>query len=327
MLDIQLHIFKTVVECNSFSRAARELHLTQSSVSQQIRKLEDHYGVKLFDRLYRRIVITEAGKTLYPFARRLETLYQEIDGGMQRLTGDVSGAVHIGASLTVGEYLLPRFLIDFKGQYPKVDMTMEVQNSEQITLLVADAAIDLGFIEGPVALPEVLGRMPCGGDELAVVTRPGQDFGAEPLPLARLLTEPWIMREKTSGTRQVFEQFLEKHQLPRQNLAVTMELASTQAVKQAVKSGLGMTAISSLAVAEELEAGALVRIPLLEGAISREFSLIYHRDRFWTLAADEFRQYIEAALAYRENPQDAAAENAEQKRADQADEHGTGTGP
>lgn len=311
MLDVQLKIFKTVVECNSFSLAAKELHLTQSSVSQQIRKLEEFYGVKLFDRLHRRIVITEAGKALYPFAVRLETLYQEIDGGMQKLTGDISGAVHIGASLTVGEYLLPRFLIDFKRLYPKVDVTMEVENSEQVTFMAADAAVDMGFIEGPVALPEILERIPCGGDELVVVAWPENRLGSVPVSLDRLLTEPWIMREKTSGTRQVFEEFLESHQISRKTIPVTMELASTQAVKQAVKSGLGITAISSLAVAEELQVGTLVQIPLVEGTIQREFSMIYHRDRFWTFAADRLRQYIETALAEGESPDDAAAEDAE----------------
>jgi len=188
---------------------------------------------------------------------------------------------------------------------------MEVENSEQITLLAADATIDLGFIEGPVDLPDVLDRTPCGGDELVIVAHPEHGFGYDPVSLARLLSEPWIMREKTSGTRQVFEQFLERHQLSRKTVPVTMELASTQAVKQAVKSGLGITAISSLAVIEELKAGTLVRIPLVEGLIGRDFSLIYHRDRFWTFAADQFRQYIETALAECERPNDATTKDAE----------------
>lgn len=317
MLDDQLHIFKIVVECNSFSRAAKHLHLTQSSISQQIRKLEEYYGVKLFERLYRRIVITDAGKMLYPFTVELENLYNRVDGSFQRLTGDISGFIHIGASLTIGEYVLPGLLIEFKRCYPKVEITMEIFNSEQITAMVANAEIDLGFIEGPVGLPDVLSGQVCGGDELVIVAAPEYGGGPAPIPLKQLLREEWVMREKSSGTRRVLNEFIKERGWQSDEVNVVMELGSTQAVKEAVKSGIGITALSSLAVREELLNGSLKRLAIADGPINRKFSLIFQRERFWTYVADRFRSFLEERLVAGEHPDDRPAEAAEQYRAEE----------
>ena len=148
MLDVQLQIFKTVVEKKSFSLAAQELHMTQSSVSQHIQALEIYFGAKLFDRLHRRICLTEAGSALYPYAVSLERLYQEARDTMSGQLDLVTGRLSIAASMTIGEYLLPKILVQFNQLYPKVSIAMEIENTERVIGKTVEGAADVGFVEG-----------------------------------------------------------------------------------------------------------------------------------------------------------------------------------
>ncbi|MBC9784559.1 LysR family transcriptional regulator [Heliobacterium chlorum] len=297
MLDTQLFIFKTVMEKNSISMAAQELHMTQSAVSQQIQNLEAHFNVKLFDRLHRRIMATTAGKVLYPFAVELDQLYTKVNHAMQDLTGEVSGRLRVGASLTIGEYVLPALLVQFRQAYPKVNIAMDVYNSEQITAMVMAGQLDIGFIEGPDPLPGLLVSLPCSGDELVVIAPAG---GEQPrdkaISLVELLQARWVLREPLSGTRRSFEQFLEVHGHSRATLDVVMELGSTQAVKEAVKAGLGISVISKLAVTDEVCRGDLELLPVREGPILRSFTMFYHKEKFTTLAVDRFLAFVAEKL-------------------------------
>ena len=172
VLDIQLQIFKTVVDKKSFSLAALELHMAQSSVSQQIQNLERHYGVKLFDRINRRVLLTEAGLQLYPYAIQLERLYQEACKSMSELTDNIDGKLHIGASLTIGEYLMPEILVGFSRLYPQVKISMDIANTEEITAMVVSGTVNVGFVEGPFEMCGVLRCQPFYGDELVVIAPP-----------------------------------------------------------------------------------------------------------------------------------------------------------
>ena len=293
MLDIQLRIFKMVAEKKSFSLAAQELHLTQSSVSQQIQNLEAYYGVKLFDRLHRRIMITQAGSQLYPYAVELERLYQEAREAMLDVRAEVSGRLHIGASMTIGEYLMPRLLVRFSRLYPQVDIAMDIFNTEQITAMVLAGRINLGFVEGPYEVSGILQGTVFDRDALVIVAPPGhRAIGPVPVTLGELMEERWVLREKTSGTRKIYEQFLGGHGYDTATLNVVMELGSTQAVKEAVKAGLGITAISRLAVADEIERGEVGVVALEEGSIDRPFTMLYHREKFCTRAVETFRRFV-----------------------------------
>lgn len=292
MLDIQLKIFKTVVEKRSFSRAAQELHMTQSSVSQQIQNLETYYGVKLFDRLHRRITITEAGTALYPYAVEIEKLYEQARKAMQGVTGVISGLLHIGASLTIGEYLMPEILVAFSRLYPQVDIAMDIYNTEQITDMVVEGRINLGFVEGPFKASDIILTQLCGGDELVVIAPADFDIQEENVPMIKLLPERWVMREANSGTRHIFEQYVKAHGFDPSTLNIVMELGSTQAIKEAVKAGLGIAAISRLAVADEIERGELAVVPLAEGSIRRHFTMLRHREKFQTIAVERFSDFV-----------------------------------
>lgn len=293
MLDIQLKVFKTVVEKKSFSRAAQELFMTQSSVSQHIHNLENYYGVKLFDRLYRKTALTSAGAALYPYAVEVERLYGQARKTMQGITHVISGRLHIGASLTIGEYLMPRILVAFSRLYPQVDIAMDIFNTEQITLMVTQGAINLGFVEGPFESAEILVAEPCGGDELVIIA-PGVSRLDDNVPqsLQELLLERWVMRERNSGTRNIFERFISGHGYNIADLNIVMELGSTQAVKEAVKGGLGIGAISRLTVAEDVKRGDIRVIPVKEGEIGRIFTMLSHRDMFQTSTVEKFSEFM-----------------------------------
>lgn len=293
MLDLQWQVFKCVVEKESFSLAAQELHMTQSAVSQQIHTLESFYGVKLFDRLYRRILVTEAGRALYPYAVELERLYQTAEQTMHGLMDVISGNIEIGASLTIGEYLLPEIMVHFSRLYPLAHIAMTVENTEKVIASVVDGSVSLGFVEGLYVPVATLADYRCGGDQLVVIASP--DLAAKfvgPVSIADLLHEKWVLREPNSGTRRVFEEFVHSQGITADDLTVTMELGSTEAIKSTVKVGMGLGVISCLAVENEVDRGELVILPLTEGRIERNFTMLYHREKFQIKAVKKFSEYV-----------------------------------
>lgn len=299
MRDLQLTVFKKVVEKNSISLAAQELHMTQSAVSQQIQQLESYFGVKLFDRLHRRINITAAGQALYPYAVELENVYDRAHKTIQLLTGEVCGKLKIGASMTIGEYIMPKILIEFSRMNPKVEITMDIYNSDQITLMVSEGTIDAGFIEGPVSAPAGVTAIPSGGDQLVIIspiTRQKADKTRS--QLRDLLSQRWVMRERTSGTRRFFEQFVTANGCDVHDMNVVMALGSTQAVKEAVKAGLGIAPVSYLAVTDEVKRREVDVIYLAEGNIERPFTMLYQPGRFTTLAVEKFLAYVPKQVSH-----------------------------
>ncbi len=290
MLDTQLQVFKCVVDKGSFSLAAQELYMTQSSISQQIHALECHYGVKLFDRLHRRIILTEAGRA--PYAVELERLYMNADKTLRGLMDVISGRLAIGASLTIGEYLLPEYLVQFSRLYPLVNISMTIENTEKIISKVMDGSLSLGFVEGLYEPVAALTDIRFSGDQLVIIASPDFAAGHDCIALTDLLRERWVLRETDSGTRRVFEQFVQKHGCNSVDLNIAMELSSTEAIKNAVKSGIGLGVMSYLAVVNEIKRGELIVIDLAEGAITRSFTMLCHRDKFQTLAIEKFSAFI-----------------------------------
>ena len=292
MHDTRLYIFKAVADRKSFSLAAQDLFLTQSAVSQYIGSLESSYGLKLFDRMHRKISLTAAGEKLYHYAVEIEHLYQEAEKAMRSLSETVSGRLHIGASLTTGEYLLPEILAKFNRLYPSVDISMDIYNTEQIMRMVLDGQLDAGFIEGAVELPASLEGQVCGGDELVIIVPATNDLFRECTTLEKMLNQRWILRESSSGTRTSFEAFLHRYNHDPSTLNIGMELGSTQAIKEAVKAGLGIAPISSLAVADEIQRGEFQVLPLTEGPITRNFILLTNRDKFKTYTTEMFLEFV-----------------------------------
>ena len=294
MLNDSIRVFLTVVEKKSFSKAAKALFLTQPAVSFQIQMLEEYYGTRLFDRVSRNIILTEAGHLLLKYANEMSRLQAELEKEMQDLTGSIKGKLKIGASTTIGEYIAPYILGAFKKMYPEVELSLEVSNSEDIEAAIHDTALDIGLVEGP-PIGKDLESLPFLQDQLVLITSKDHPWSnLDSISVFELDKYPFISREKGSGTRIEMEQHLKKAGFSANNLNVIMELGSNSAIKAAVESGLGVAMISRWAVQDSVRAGVLAQVKLKEDEFERTFRIIYHKKKFRTQASEEFLRFLKS---------------------------------
>ncbi len=290
MADRRLQVFHTVARLLSFTKAAETLHMTQPAVTFQIRQLEDHFNTRLFDRTHNRISLTAAGEQVLRFADRIFEIYAEMENSIRDLTGEISGALTIGASTTIAEYMLPTLLGDFKEKYPEVTIHLKVANSDGIVSLVESNAIDLGVVESSVANKNLVVEV-CKRDHLMGIVPPGHPLAKETsVKFARLLEYPFICREEGSGTRGVIGEYLD--QLPECEgaLKVTMELGSPEAVKGAVEAGMGVSVVSRATIQKELRLGTLVALEL-DPPLERPFSFVHQKQKFRLRVMEELLEF------------------------------------
>jgi len=279
MADRRLQVFYTVARLLSFTKAAETLHMTQPAVTFQVRQLEDHFNTRLFDRTHNRVSLTEAGRQAYEYAEKIFELYREMENAVKELTGDVSGALTLGASTTIAEYMLPALLRDFKEQYPELNLILKVSNSDGIVSMVENSMIDLGVVESPVTNKNLLVDV-CRVDHLVVVVKPGHPLSErQSLTMEELLKYPFICREEGSGTRDVIMEYLEQSGVKRNELMVCMELGSPESIKGAVEAGMGISILSRATLAKELALGSLMALDL-DPPLEREFSFVRQRQKF-----------------------------------------------
>ncbi|MBT2286234.1 LysR family transcriptional regulator [Paenibacillus polymyxa] len=288
----QLHIFYTVAEKGSFSAAAQALHMTQPAVTMQIQSLEDYFGTKLLHRSTKKIELSEAGRTLLPHAKRSVELVRQTDEAMSAFTQMLQGRLQLGASLTIGEYVLPRMLGPFALQYPDISIVMKVMNTTQIMDDILKHQLNFGLIEAPVHHPDMIVE-PVMQDELKLIVPAGHDLAKRSkVNIEDVMNYPFVLREKGSGTRQVMEDQLQKKKIDPQNMNVVMELGSTGAVKSAVEAGVGITMLSPSSVQHELALG-LVHIVDIRGLeFKRQFYAIHLKSSLLPLSAVAFLNYL-----------------------------------
>lgn len=295
MLNDSIRVFLTVVDKKSFSKAAKALFLTQPAVSFQIQMLEEYYGTRLFDRVSRNISLTEAGHLLLRYANQMSKMQSELEREMQELTGTAKGRLLIGASTTIGEYVVPYLLGAFKKKYPEVELSLEVANTEDIESRIHDTSLDIGLVEGPITTKDIE-KETFIKDRLVLIVPHDHPWATrEKVSVFELDKFPFITREKGSGTRIETEQHLKKVGFSDKNLNVIMELGSTSAIKAAVESGLGVSVISKWAAKEKVKLGQLAQLAFKEDNFEREFSVIYHKKKFRTQAADAFLTFIKSS--------------------------------
>ena len=287
----QLHIFYTVAERGSFSAAAQALHMTQPAVTMQIQSMEDYFGIKLLHRSTKKLELSEAGLTLLPYAKRSVELARQTDEAMSAFTEKLQGRLQLGASLTIGEYVLPRMLGPFAKKYPDTSIVMKVMNTAQIMEDILKHQLDLGLIEAPIQHPDMVVETVMQ-DELKLVVPAGHALDRGEVELEEVLTYPFVLREKGSGTRQVMEDELLKRDIDARHIHVVMELGSTGAVKSAVEAGVGITILSPSSVQHELALG-LVRIVDIRGLeFKRQFYAIHLKSSLPPLPAVAFLNYL-----------------------------------
>ena len=294
MSDRRLKVFHTVARLLSFTKAAEALHMTQPAVTFQVRQLEEYFNTRLFDRTHNKVNLTPAGQRVAEFAERIFDLYDEMENSVRDLTGEISGALTIGASTTIAEYMLPALLGEFKQRYPDINLRLKVSNSESIVSMVEHNVIDLGVVESPVSNKNLVVEV-CHDDQLVVVTAPDHELARRggKVKAAEILKYPFVSREEGSGTREVIMQYLEDEKVDTSELNVTLELGSPESIKGAVEAGMGITIISRSIIDKELKLNTLCELQL-DPPLSRPFSFVRQRQKFRVTVMEELLEFAQA---------------------------------
>jgi DNA-binding transcriptional LysR family regulator len=270
----RLEVFRAVARHSSFTRAALDLHLSQSAVSQQIAALELELGGPLFDRSRRRIRLTPAGAALVARAGELLAGFAEARRAVAAARGAAEGDLRVSASLTMGNYILPAALATLGRRHPALRLQVTVDNSERVVAALLTGAADVGFVEDEVERAGIT-VIPVLEDELVLVAPAGHRFTAfTEVPLEELAAEPVILREPGSGTRLVAEQHLRAAGLMPESLRVAAELSQIQMIKAAVEAGLGVAILSRGTLEKELALGTLEAFPLAGVPIRRQLAAV-----------------------------------------------------
>lgn len=286
-----LKIFVTVCEQMNMTSAAKALFMSQSAVSQAIAELEKFYGVRLLDRMPKKLFLTPAGEALLGYARRMLRMNEEIEKSMKTLAD--GGTVRIGASVTVGSTVLPGLVLRYQRENPEVKVEVFEDNTRQIEKRLLSDISDIGLVEGEVTSPELVSR-PFLEDELVLICGGRHRFAArssvKPEELER---EPFIIREEGSGTRQTFEKAMKQ-------LGVSYQAAWTcnnaDTIRTAVAAGLGISVISLRAVEAEVKNGVLFAKKVDGVRFVRQFKVVVHKNKYLTAAMHKLIGYCLAGV-------------------------------
>lgn len=293
MSDRRLKVFHTVAKLLSFTKAAEALHMTQPAVTFQVRQLEEYFNTRLFDRTHNKVNLTPAGERVSEFAERIFDLYSEMENSVRDLTGEISGALTIGASTTIAEYMLPALLGEFKTRYPDINLRLKVTNSEGIVSMVEHNVIDLGVVESPVNNKNLIVEV-CHDDQLVVIVAPDHELAKRgtKVKAAEIARFPFVSREEGSGTRDVIMQYLIDENVSPNEIDICLELGSPEAIKGAVEAGMGLTIISRSIIGKELKLKTLCELQL-DPPLSRPFSFVRQRQKFRVTVMEELLEFAQ----------------------------------
>lgn len=294
-MDQHLLVFVTVVEKESFSRAAEALHMTQPAVSQYIQVLENTYGVKLLDRNNKFVRLNKAGEIVYFHAKEILGLYTKMQVLMDDLTNRASGSLSIGASYTFGEYVLPHFIAKLHHEFPLIRPSIVIGNTRKIADLVLRHQLDIGIIEGNLESTQ-LKIDPFADDQMVVVVSAHHRLARleGEVEASELEKETWLVREVGSGTREATERIIRELSIAPKEM---MEFGSTQLIKESVESGLGISFLSHLAIRKELSLGLLKIVRVKGTPLKRDFSIVL-QSAFQTKALEVFVKILRESKGF-----------------------------
>lgn len=282
-----LRVFLTVAEHEHITRASEELILSQPAVTKIIQHLEQETGLELIERHGRRIVLTQAGKVLHGYARRLFALEREMEEALAVMQDVEMGEITLAANTTTGVYFLPPVVAQFRERYPQVILRITILNSHEIIEQVMNWVLDFGLVEGdPATLPQGLETQVFARDELVLVVAPSHQWSDLRVVKPEMLREKeLLLREQGSGIREVIE-----HALLQYNVRLTplLTLPDNEVIKQMAMSGVGAAILSAFAVRRELASGELIRIPLEGIDLRPQLTLVKRSDKHLSRAAQAF---------------------------------------
>lgn len=290
MLSQRIRVFQSVATHLSFTRAAEELSISQPGVTFHIKGLERAYGTELFERIGRRLYLTDSGRILYGYVQRLSLMEEEAQVALEELKGLESGLLVIGASATIGIYLLPEVVGEFRKRHPGIKVSLRVGNKRHTIERLLNNELDFGLVASPITDPTLVAE-PYLKDELVVIVSPTHRFAGEPIVHpGELRRETFLVRESGSGTQELMEERLA-------NLGIapadTMQLGTTEAIKQAVVANLGISTASRYSVEAELASGRLCEANVPSLKMNRSLLLLHHKDKRLSKSALAFRMVLQ----------------------------------
>lgn len=278
-----LKIFVAVCETGSATAAGEKLYIAQPSISLALSELEDYYGIKLFDRIAKRLHITEAGKHFLQYATHIVGLFEDMEKEVKNF--DAMGFLRIGTSITIGNYLLPNYVAQFKQTHPNMDVKVVIDNSDKIQQYVLSNQVDVGLVEGVVHSTYIIENK-FRDDELVLICGISHPFANQKnINIYKLQKESMILREPGSAGREIFDSMMITHGL---EISPAWESTSTQAIVRAVQANLGLSVLPYLLVKDALDRKEISQFTIKGIKFERSFSVIYHRNKFLTESAKDF---------------------------------------
>ncbi|NBG87408.1 selenium metabolism-associated LysR family transcriptional regulator [Isachenkonia alkalipeptolytica] len=295
-MDIkQLETFIAIAKHKSFSKAAESLFLTQPTVSNHIANLEKELDTNLINRSNRKISLTPSGEILYDYARSIISLKKDASLELSKFQGKMIGHIEIASSTIPEQYLLPEILYGFHREYPEITYNLAHFDSKEVVEGILKGSIDFGFV-GAKSFHKQLEYLQLVEDEILLVTPNTEPFTSWPeeINLETALEHPYIFREEGSGSRKLVEEALQKQDIQLTSLHTVAYIENTEAIKQCVRRGLGLSFLSKYAITDELRYGLLKAIRIKEVNLFRHFYFVYHKNRTSSPLDREFQQFIKA---------------------------------
>lgn len=288
----QLRIFYSAARLLNFTKAAEEMHLTQPGISKHMQELEEYYGTRLFDRLGRKIVLTQAGEALLEATSSIFNTLESVKSRIDKINSRLSGKLTIGAERTIATYLLPDKLVQFRQQYPFIEIRVETGFSLQIIEKVLDNTLELALVGQHSTDPRLSIKTFVIG-ELILIVSPQHPWAKRKTPafLHELTSQTMLLGDRGASTSRLVEDLMAQKGIKLDNI---IEMGTTEGVKRAVADNLGVSLLSSHVLDHDLKTREIIAVPIIGGAPRRELYLIHHKDRCLSLAAKAFEELLMA---------------------------------
>jgi len=284
----QMEIFLNVVKEGHLTNVAKGMGLSQSAISMSIKELENILGNPLFDRINKKLILNEMGrsfqKEIAPIIKKLNDIEYEFKNTVNK------GIVRVGASTTIVDYLMPPIICSYMNNYPDVKIGLKEGNTQQIVKLIKSGEIDVGFIEGIVNDPEIIKEI-IGVDELVVVTT-DTTLNKE-VSIESLQDRKWVLREEGSGTREVFLDYIKKRI---DHINIFLELGHTESIKSLLMNHNCLTCISKIAVQKDIANNKLLCVQIKDFECKRNFFMIYHKDKYQSELFEKFTYFAKTMI-------------------------------
>jgi len=275
-----MQIFLNVVSSGHLTNVAKEMKLSQSAISMSIKELENILGRPVFDRINKKLVLNEVGRAFY---KEIDPIFKKLtDIEYEFKNSENKGMIRVGASTTIVDYLMPSIICSYMSSYPDVKITLKEGNTKEITQMIQEGSIDVGFVEGFVSGSDII-KEKIGVDELVVVT--SDKNLCQSCYIDELADKRWVLREEGSGTREVFLDYIKEKV---DNLNIFFELGHTESIKSILMNRECLTCISKISVENEIKEEKLHQVDVKNFECKRDFLMIYHKDKYHSTLFEKF---------------------------------------